>query len=240
MSGHYKWATTKHKKALIDSRRSRTFSKLSNSIAIAARGGKDPNNNPGLRDAIIKARAANMPSENIDRAVKRGSGEIPGVSVIEYLAEAYGPNSTAFLIRIITDNKNRTLGSLKNILHEQNSRLAEPGSVQWMFSEIVCLEINRALWQAHQDLELPLIDAGAEEIIEQDGLILITCAKTSAEKVKTVLHQAKVLFTLSVKYFAANPIIISYQTTKDTIRRLIERLEENDEIDSVYSNVSFA
>lgn len=133
MSGHSKWSTIKHKKALTDAKRSKVFSKISSLISIAARKGGDPNKNPTLRTAIEKAREVNLPKENIDRAIKRGTGEIAGAQIEEVVYGAFGPGGTAILITAITDNKNRTLGEIKKILQEHNAKFAEINSIQWMF-----------------------------------------------------------------------------------------------------------
>lgn len=133
MSGHSKWSTIKHKKALTDAKRSKVFSKVSSVITIAARTGGDPAKNPTLRTAIEKAREVNMPKENIDRAIKRGTGEIAGAEIEEVTYGAFGPGEVAILITAITDNKNRTLGEIKQILLEHNAKFAEFSSIQWMF-----------------------------------------------------------------------------------------------------------
>mgnify|MGYP001577281334 CR=1 FL=1 len=133
MSGHSKWSTIKHKKALTDAKRSKVFSKISSVVTIAARRGGDPAKNPSLRAAIEKAREVNMPKENTDRAIKRGTGEIEGVVLEEITYGAFGPGGVAILITVITDNKNRTLGEIKKILLEHNAKFAEFSSLQWMF-----------------------------------------------------------------------------------------------------------
>lgn len=133
MSGHSKWSTIKHKKALTDAKRSKIFSKISSLISIAARKGKDPDRNPSLRTAIEKAREINLPKENIDRAIKRGTGEIAGAALEEAAYGAFGPGGIAILIVAITDNKNRTLAEIKKILAEHNAKFAEVNSIQWMF-----------------------------------------------------------------------------------------------------------
>lgn len=133
MSGHSKWSTIKHKKALTDAKRSKVFSKVSSLITIAARKGGDPDKNPTLRAVIEKAREVNLPKENIDRAIKRGTGEIAGAELQEVIYGAFGPGGAAILITAITDNKNRTLAEIKKILQEHNAKFAEIGSLQWMF-----------------------------------------------------------------------------------------------------------
>lgn len=133
MSGHSKWSTIKHKKALTDAKRSKVFSKISSVITIAARRGGDPDKNPALRTAIEKAREVNLPKENIDRAIKRGTGEIAGAQLEEVTYGAFGPGGAAVLITVITDNKNRALSEIKKILQEHNAKFAELNSIQWMF-----------------------------------------------------------------------------------------------------------
>lgn len=133
MSGHSKWSTIKHKKALTDAKKSKVFSKITSLITIAARRGGDPEKNPTLRTMIEKAREANMPKENIERAIKKGTGEIAGAELEEVTYGAFGPSGTAILITVITDNKNRTLSEIKKILQEHNTKFAELNSIQWMF-----------------------------------------------------------------------------------------------------------
>ena len=133
MSGHSKWSTIKHKKALTDAKKSKVFSKISSLITIAARRGSDPDKNPSLRAVIEKAREVNLPKENIERAIKRGTGEIAGAQIEEVTYGAFGPGGTAILITAITDNKNRALAEIKKILQEHNAKFAEINSIQWMF-----------------------------------------------------------------------------------------------------------
>lgn len=133
MSGHSKWSTIKHKKALTDAKKSKVFSKITSLITIAARRDGDPLKNPALRTIIEKAREANMPKENIERAIKRGTGEIAGAELDEIIYGAFGPSGVAILITVITDNKNRTLAEIKKILQEHNAKFAEINSIQWMF-----------------------------------------------------------------------------------------------------------
>ncbi|MDO8574704.1 MAG: YebC/PmpR family DNA-binding transcriptional regulator [bacterium] len=133
MSGHSKWSTIKHKKALTDAKRSKIFSKVSSLITIAARKGGDPDKNPSLRTVIEKAREVNLPTENIERAIKRGTGEIAGAQIEEVTYGAFGPGGVAMLITAITDNKNRTLSEIKQMLNAHNAKFAEVGSIQWMF-----------------------------------------------------------------------------------------------------------
>jgi YebC/PmpR family DNA-binding regulatory protein len=237
MSGHSKWATTKHKKALVDSKRSKAFSKLANNIAIAARKGKDPINNPSLRDMVDKAKALNMPKENIDRAIQRGSGEIPGVVVSEYLIEAYGPSKTALLIKTITDNKNRTLGSVRSILNEHGGRLAETGSVQWLFTETVCFEIPLALWQTNPQAALLMIDAGATDIEENNDPVIVSTNKQAAENVKAALNQSQFPVSAKIDYLPNNPITIANESEQQTIKNLIEAIDSQEDVDEVYLNV---
>lgn len=133
MSGHSKWSTIKHKKALTDAKRSKVFSKIASVITVAARRGSDPDKNPALRAAILKAREVNLPKDNIDRAIKRGTGEIAGAALEEVIYGAFGPGGVAILITAITDNKNRTLSEIKKILNENKAKFVESNSIQWMF-----------------------------------------------------------------------------------------------------------
>lgn len=238
MAGHSKWATTKHKKALIDAKRSKIFSKLANIISVAARRGDDPETNPALRDAIAKAREFNMPQENIDRAIKRGAGKIPGIMLEEFLVEAYGPEKIGLVIRLITDNKNRTMNELRSFLNEHGGSLAEAGSVLWMFTESIVFSVPRSQWQQDSDLELEIIDLGAEDIQQSEDKVIILSKKETAEKLRQFLEKQGLNPKVSYEYIANNPVSLPKEETKEKIENFLEALYAINEVEEIYTNVA--
>ena len=172
MSGHSKWSKIKRKKGVNDARRSANFTKLANAISLAARGGSDPDTNFKLKMAIDKAKSNSLPKDNIDRAIKRGTGEIEGQQIEELTYEGYGPEGVAIIVEIVTDNKNRSSQEVKHILSKYGGKLAGPGSVMWQFDYkgVVTLELDKL----DDDTQLLLIDAGAEDIKTDGGITLIT------------------------------------------------------------------
>jgi len=238
MSGHSKWAQIKHKKAATDAKRSKVFSKLAAVIAIAAREkGGDPNMNPSLRMAIDKARSLNMPMDNIERAIKRGTGEAGGAGLEEMLLEAYGPAGKALLIQAISDNKNRTIAEIKHILNEHGGKMASAGSVKWLFEEKgkIILE-NQKLTD---ELELKLIEAGAEDI-QTDGEQIIILTKP--ERLESTKHKiSEIGLTVSeanLSFLPKNPEKIS-ETDQTAYEKLFEDLDDQQDVEEVYTTLEF-
>src|SRR5207249_10948537 len=199
MSGHSKWHTIKHKKGAADAKRGRVFTKLIKEITVAARvGGGDPEGNPRLRTVVLAAKAANMPKDNIEKAIKKGTGELPGVSYEEVSYEGYGPGGIAILIDTLTDNRNRTTGEVRHILTKGGGRMAEAGSVQWMFHQKGAISVAKSA--ADEDTLLGLVlDAGAEDASTDDPEVYeITTSPHSFEAVKVAL-QAKNIPTQSAE-----------------------------------------
>jgi len=236
MSGHSKWATTKRQKAVVDAKRGAIFTKLGNAITVAAKNGGDPDGNFSLRMAIDKARAANMPKENIDRAVKRGTGEGGGVLLEELVYEAMGPAQSQFVVKCLTDNKNRTAAAIRHLFDKHGGSL---GAVMWNFELKGVVVVSReALGTAADDeLELELIDLGAEDIVREDEGLIIYTASADLQKVKKFLENKNIATeSAAIEYVAKDKKELSGQD-KDKFDSLAEELEDNEEVGEYYSNV---
>ncbi len=237
MSGHSKWAKIKHQKAATDVRKGKTFSKLAKMISIAARegGSGDPSTNAKLRIAIEKARELNMPADNIERAIKRGTGENKGASHIEeILFEAYGPGGVPMLIETVTDNRNRTLAEVRHILADHGGKLGESGSVRWMFDlkGVVRLTAGTACDEA---CELQLIDAGAEDIRESDGYPTVLTAPEKLEAMKRAIQAlGKPVEEASLAWIPKNPPELD-PALERRLEELYAALDESDDVAEVYS-----
>lgn len=237
MSGHSKWATTKRQKAVTDAKKGAVFTKIANMITIAARKGGDPAANFSLRMAIDKARAANMPKENIERAVKRGTGELAGAAIEELIYEGFGPAKSQFIVKCLTDNKNRTAAAVRRLFGEAGGSL---GSVMWNFELKGVLRIdnsetkNRGL----DDLELELIDAGAQDILrEEEGATIYTKAE-DLQKVKKILDDKNMAAaSAEIEYAAKEQLELSAED-KDKARKFIDQLEENEDVSDYYTNAN--
>jgi len=241
MSGHSKWATTHRKKELIDSKRGKIFTKLAKIVTIAARDGKsgDPAMNPSLRMAIETARAASMPKDNIDRAIKRGLGEGGGAQIEEVIYEAYAPFGIAMLIECLTDNKNRTLGEIKALLNKAGGSLATTGSVAFQFKKIgqIIIEENKNSLEG-EDLEMAIIEAGAENFEKEDGLYIIETTFQSLHPVKKTLEDAEIIIDSSEFTQIAENLIDLPEDKKQTILNLVDKIDDLDDVSNVYSNLN--
>jgi YebC/PmpR family DNA-binding regulatory protein len=237
MSGHSKWATIKHAKGAADAKRGQMFTKLIKEISIAARmGGGDPEGNPRLRTAILKARGANMPKDNIDRAIKKGTGELEGGIFEELTYEAYSPGGVAVLIEVLTDNKNRAAADVRNILTRAGGQLATAGSVSRLFKRLGIITLDGEKYTEDQVMEAA-IEGGAEDVSLSDGIIEVTTAPEDFEAVLNILN-AKEFETMSaeVSMVADAEVALDKDGTAKAVR-LIDRLEENDDVQNVYSNI---
>ena len=234
MSGHSHAKTVKATKDAADTKRSKEFSKLAKEITIAAReGGGDSASNPRLRSVMEKARSFNMPRDNVERAIKRGTGEGDEAQLQEVLFEAYGPGNIAILIQGITDNKNRMLGEIKQILLAHQGKLVEGGAVRWMFEQKGVIMIKGV----KEDLELAAIEAGAEDMYWHDNEFLDVYTKPEdLEKVREILSQNAQIESFSLGWVAKERIQAS-QSDTGAAEKLFEVLEENDSVQSVYSNI---
>ncbi|MBU3964205.1 YebC/PmpR family DNA-binding transcriptional regulator [Patescibacteria group bacterium] len=237
MSGHSHWATIKRGKEAEDRKRAQIFSKLSRVISVAAKIGGDPQMNPSLRIAVEQAKKANMPSENIERAIKKGIGELQDEILEEFCFEAYGPAKSALIITGITNNKNRTLTDIKQLLSHNNAKLANEGSVKWQFENmgIIILEIPEAMEE--NDLEMAIIEAGAEDIKKINDLIEVCTKPEDLETVKRALEEKKFnIESVNLGWIAKEEIDVD-EKEKASIGRLFEALDDNDDVQDIYSNI---
>lgn len=240
MSGHSKWSQIKHKKAITDAKKGKIFSKMVRLISVAARAkGKDPEANPTLRMLIDKARSLNMPVENIERAIAKGAGELEGSKIEEFLLEAYGPAGSALLIEGTTDNRNRTVSEIKYLLSEHDGKLANPGSVLWLFEHQGSLNIKTS--PAKKDeLELAAIDAGAQDIKwPDDETMEIYTKPEELEKTRKTLEEKNIKAeNASLVWTLKNEVKIADPKDKERLEKLFEALDDNDDVSEIYSNAN--
>jgi YebC/PmpR family DNA-binding regulatory protein len=237
MSGHSKWATIKHAKGAADAKRGQVFTKLIKEISIAARmGGGSPEGNPRLRTAIIKARGANMPKDNIDRAIKKGTGELEGVTYEELTYEAYANGGVALLIEVLTDNKNRAAADVRNILTRAGAQLATAGAVSRLFKRQGVINLDGEKYTEDQVMEAA-IEGGAEDVSLSGGIIEVISAPEDFEAVVNALSE-KSFETMSaeISMVAEAEVSLDNESTAKALK-LIEKLEENDDVQNVYSNI---
>ncbi|MBI3353984.1 MAG: YebC/PmpR family DNA-binding transcriptional regulator [Nitrospirae bacterium] len=236
MSGHSKWATTKHKKSAIDAKRGKIFTKISKEITVAAKlGGGDMDGNPRLRTAIAKAKDANMPSDNIKKAIMKGTGELPGVSYEETTYEGYGPGGVAVLADIMTDNKNRTVAEVRKIFTRHGGNMGEAGCVAWMFSKKGYIVVERS--KADEDRLMSLaLDAGAEDMKSDNNNFEIVTVPKDFEKVKDVLKQNNIEMSVSEITMVPQSYIKLEGKGAEQMLKLMEELEDHDDVQNVYAN----
>ena len=241
MSGHSKWATIKRKKAATDAKRGKIFTKYIKEIIVAARaGGGDQNANPRLRTAVLGAKSVNMPADNIERAIKKGTGELEGVNYEEVTYEGYGPGGIAILMDSLTDNRNRTTGELRHILTKAGGRMAEAGAVQWMFQAKGQITVPRAAIEEDALLELAL-DAGADDVATDDPESFeITTPLAQFESVKAALQKRGI--TPSSAEIAKVPQSTITLADKDAEQalKLMEALEDHDDVQRISSNLDIS
>ena len=242
MSGHSHAKTIKHQKGLADAKRSAAFSKSAKELEIAAKEGGDPVFNSKLRMAIEKAKEVNMPAENIERAIKRGTGELEGGKLEEVTFEAYGPGNVAIIIDGITDNRNRTLGEIKQILNQNNGKLVGEGAIKWMFERrgnvIADLKLQNENLQSKENLELAAIEAGADDIYwHDDGMLDVYTKPDELEGVRKNLEEKGVKAESASLDWVPKENIKVDETTKGACEKLFEALDENDSVQEIYSNL---
>ena len=238
MSGHSKWATIKHAKGAADAKRGQMFTKLIKEISIAARmGGGNPDGNPRLRTAVLKARVANMPKDNIERAIKKGTGELEGVNYEELVYEAYAAGGVAIFIEVLTDNKNRAAADIRNILTRAGGQLATSGSVSRLFKRQGVFTLDGEKYTEDAVLEAAL-EGGAEDVSLSDGILEVKSAPEDFEKVLEAL-QKKNFETMSAEISMVAEVDVSLDNDGTAkVLRLIDKLEENDDVQNVYSNIA--
>ncbi len=237
MSGHSKWSKVKYQKAVKDPKRAKAFSKLTAIITVAAKGGGNINSNSKLRMAVDKAKEFGMPKENIERAVSRGSGELDdGKKIDEIFCEAYGPGGSALLIQAITDNKNRTLAELRHLLQEHGAKMADTGSVRWMFKESGKIILPKRFW--NDNISLEAIENGAEEIKEKDEKIIIYTNPQNLALIKDFLEKKidQDVIKAEFDFISQQPIKITDKGIRAKLDNLFDALDEHDDVEEIYCN----
>ena len=238
MSGHSKWAQIKHKKAAADAKKGKVFSKISRELSVAAKiGGSDPGMNPRLRLAIDKAKEANMPADNIKKAIMKGTGELPGTAYEEAVYEGYGPGGTALMLEVLTDNKNRTVSEIRHIMSKHGGNMGEAGCVAWIFDKKGYILVDKKIIDEDALMSLAL-DAGAEDIKnnpEEENYEIIT-APEDLNKVKEFLENNDISLNLSeVTLIPKNYVKLDAEAARKMLK-LMGALEEHDDIQNVYAN----
>ena len=236
MSGHSKWSTIKHKKAAKDAKRGKIFTKLIKEITVAARiGGGDINANPRLRTAVLTARSNSMPSENIDRAIKKGTGELEGVTYEEIQYEGYGPGGAAIIAQVLTDNKNRTVSEIRRLFTKHGGNLGETGCVSWMFDKKGLLAVEKSQVDEERLMDI-VLDAGAEDVRDEDEIFEIITPPEGFEKVKEKLDKEKIaVSSAQVTLVPKNSVDVDAKHVEQ-ILKLTEELEDHDDVQSVSAN----
>lgn len=242
MSGHSKWATTKHKKAIIDGRRAKSFAKLIKNIEVAAKmGGADFAGNPTLADAVYKAKKASVPNDNIDRAVKRGaglSGESIDYTTIMY--EGYGSAGVALLIECLTDNKNRAAAEVRTAMARNGGTMADPGSVAYNFTRRGVISITKSDGVAEDDILLAVLDAGAEEVIDQGGGFEVITDPTNLVAARVALQTAGLDYDSAEAAFVPSLTVAVDAETARKISHLVDALEDLDDVQNIFANYSIS
>ncbi|HEY7836561.1 MAG TPA: YebC/PmpR family DNA-binding transcriptional regulator [Solirubrobacteraceae bacterium] len=236
MSGHSKWASIKHKKAVVDSRRGAQFSKLTRAITVAARdGGGDPIGNPALDLAIRKAKEASMPKDNIERAIAKGTGAGADAEAIEaVLYEGYGPGGVAILVEALTDNRNRTSAEVKHIFSKTGGSLGEPGSVAYLFDKKGSIVLDAERYS--EDDLMPAVEAGAEDIYSDEGVFEVLTEPSAFTAVRNALEEAGVQIDSAEIAYRASSLVPVEEGPAGKLMRLIEQLEDNDDVSAVHAN----
>jgi YebC/PmpR family DNA-binding regulatory protein len=240
MSGHSKWATIRRKKGALDAKRGKLFTKLIKEITIAARhGGGDPDGNPRLRLAVDNAKSANMPADNIDRAIKKATGELEGAIYHELTYEGYGPGGVAILIEVATDNKNRTVAEMRHLFSKGSGNMGETGSVAWMFERKGVITVKRN-GKSEDDMMEIIIDAGGDDLSTEADFFEITTSLESFEAVRKVLLDKKLTVeNASLQWIAKNQVNVKGEDS-EKLMKLIEGIEECDDVQNVFTNADFA
>ncbi|MBN2551334.1 MAG: YebC/PmpR family DNA-binding transcriptional regulator [Spirochaetales bacterium] len=237
MSGHSKWASIKHKKSAVDAKRGKVFTKMIREISVAARaGGGDPDANPRLRTALLKAKLANMPKDNIDRAIKKGTGEMEGAEYSELTYEAYGPGGVAILIELLTDNRNRTAAEIRHILSRAGGSLGESGSVAYLFKRKGLIVFDASRYTEDAILEVAL-EAGAEDVARTDGEIEVITEPDDFESVLEALERGKFEHSSAEVTMLADAQVSVPEDKLGQTLRLIDALEDHDDVQNVSTNL---
>jgi YebC/PmpR family DNA-binding regulatory protein len=238
MSGHNKWSSIKHKKGKADAQRGRMFTKITREIITAAKiGGGDPDGNARLRAAILAAKAVNMPNDNISRAIKKGTGELEGVSYEEFMYEGYGPNGVAVLVKVLTDNKNRTVADIRHIFTKYNGNLGETGCVNWMFTKKGTITVPKEGIDEEKLIEIAL-DAGADDVANdpESHEYEVRCEPEAIEEVKKALEAKKVKVASAEVAMVPQTTVHLEGKAAESMLKLMNALEESDDVQNVWAN----
>ncbi len=236
MSGHSKWSTIKHKKGAADAKRGKTFTRIIKEMTVAARmGGGDPSSNPRLRSAVAEAKAANMPKDNVERAIKRGTGELEGVSYEEITYEGYGPGGVALMVEVMTDNTNRTTPEIRHMLEKNGGNMGTPGSVRFQFDRKGYLSVDKKAADEDKLMEIAL-EAGADDLLSFGDAFEIYTSPENFEQVRLALEKNKIA-TIEAKLgqIAKNPVTLDDAKAKQMMR-LMESLDDHEDVQNVWSN----
>ena len=237
MSGHSKWAGIKHKKALIDAKKGKVFTKVIKEITMAARhGGGSVDANPSLRTAIAKAKEANMPWDNIERAIKRGTGELPGVVYEEITYEGYGPGGIAILVEVVTDNKNRASAEIRALLSKKGGNLAGAGSVSWLFHKKGYIVIDKKEVEEDKLMNI-VLESGAEDLTTAETTYEVTIQLKDFENVKKALSENKIPWQVAeITMIPSSHVKLTERGIANQVLGLVDSLEEHDDVQNVYAN----
>ena len=237
MSGHSKWSTIKRKKGAIDAKRGKIFTKLIKEITVAAKmGGGDPDANPRLRTAILSAKSENMPKDNIDRAIKKGIGDVDGAVYEEILYEGYGPGGVAVLVETMTDNKNRTVADVRYYFNKSGGNLGESGCVAWMFDKKGVIVVDKETISEEELMDLAL-EVGAEDVVEEDATFqVVTEPEDFNEVVENLVKRELVFMEASVSMIPKNTVDVTVEKTARSLLKLLENLEDHDDVQKVHAN----
>ena len=239
MSGHSKWATIRRKKGALDAKRGKIFTRLIREITIAARqGGGDPDGNPRLRLAIDNAKAANMPADNIERAIKKATGELEGAQIVELTYEGYGPGGVALLIEVATDNKNRTVAEVRHHLSKNGGNMGETGSVAWMFERKGIITVKRENRTEDEMMEI-ILEAGGDDLTTEEEFFEVTTSIESFEPVRKILLEKNLTVeNASLQWIAKNQVPVKGEDA-EKVMKLVEGIEESDDVQNVFTNADF-
>jgi YebC/PmpR family DNA-binding regulatory protein len=242
MSGHSKWATTKHKKAVVDARRGKLFAKLIKTVEVAAKtGGGDPAGNPTLADAIAKAKSQSVPNDNIDRAVKRGSGELAGGASWEPITyEAYGPAGVAILVECLTDNRNRAASDVRVAVTRNGGTVADPGSVSYLFHRKGVVIINKAAGLSEDDVLMAVLEAGAEEVNDLGESFEVVCSPGDLHAVRSAVTEAGLTIeSADISWLPSVSVPLEEDPARKLLR-LVDALEDLDDVQNVWFNADIS
>ena len=236
MSGHSKWSSIKHKKAAKDAKRGKLFTKLIKEITVAARNGGDLNANPRLRTAVLTARASSLPNDTIDRAIKKGSGQLEGQTIEELEYEGYGPGGVAVMVRVLTDNRNRTVSELRFLFSKHGGNLGEANSVAWMFHRRALVHVDKAGTDEDRLMEVAL-EAGAEDVVDAGETFEVAAAPENLEPVRAAIEQASIaISSAEVTMVPSNTVHLTGPAAASALK-FLDALEDHEDVQNVSANL---